>query len=181
LKDLWEYDPATDQWTQKLSLGGGKRRDAVAFVIDGKGYICTGIDNGIYEDDLWEYDPATNTWAGKRAIRNESESDYDDDYSNITGKDKAAFSVGGKGYVTTGGEGSAGTITWEYNPVSDLWTRKTSLEASGRIEAVGFAIGDLGFVATGRNGSFYFDDLWGFEPDEAKVSLDKVLQKFIVN
>ena len=42
LKDFWAYDPNNNTWTQKTSFGGSKRRDAVGFVIDGKGYICTG-------------------------------------------------------------------------------------------------------------------------------------------
>jgi N-acetylneuraminic acid mutarotase len=175
LKDLWEYDPATNQWTQKLSLGGSKRRDAVAFVIDGKGYICTGIDNGVYESDFWEYDPTSDSWNKKRSIENVSDSEYDDDYTSITGTNKAAFSVNGKGYVATGGEGTTGKIVWEYSPTSDLWEQKTSLEATARMEAVGFSIGDLGYITTGRNSSYYFDDLWGFESEEAQVDLDKAL------
>ncbi len=173
LKDFWEYDPSTNQWTQKLSLGGGKRRDAVAFAIAGKGYICTGIDNGVYEDDFWEYDPTADKWNGKRSIVNESGEEYDDDYSSIIGTNKIAFSVNGKGYVATGGAGSAGTEVWEYDPSSDLWTAKTALEASGRIEAAGFATGDMGYIVTGRNSSFYFDDLWGFAPGATQVDLDK--------
>ena len=174
LKNFWEYDPSTDQWTQKLSLGGGKRRDAVAFVIEGKGYICTGIDNGVYEDDFWEYDPVADKWNSKRSIVDRSDEDYDDDYTSIIGINKVAFSINGKGYVATGGTGTAGTNVWEYNPISDLWEQKTSLEASGRIEAVGFSIGDLGYITTGRNGSYYFDDMWGFEPKVEQKDLDKI-------
>jgi len=181
LKDLWEYDPATAVWTKKISLIGGKRRDAAAFVIDGKGYITTGIDNGAYEDDLLEYDPATDTWTELRSIVNVSDSEYDDDYSNITGINKVAFTVDGKGYLATGGKSSATIYVWEYNPASDLWTQKTSLEATARTEAVGFAIGDMGFLTTGKNGSNYFDDLWGFIPGATQVDLDKVLSKMIVN
>jgi N-acetylneuraminic acid mutarotase len=173
LKDFWQYDPATDEWTQKVSLAGAKRRDAVAFVIAGKGYICTGINNGTYENDFWEYDPLTEKWNKKNAIANVSEDDFDNDYSDIAGINKVAFSVNGLGYIATGGEGSADTYVWEYNPVNDRWTQKTSLEASGRIEAVGFAISDKGFIATGRNSSYYFDDLWGFNAGAVQQDLDK--------
>jgi len=175
LKDFWEYEPSTGQWTQKLSLGGGKRRDAVAFVIEGKGYICTGIDNGVYEDDFWEFDPAAEQWSKKRSIANISDDEYDDDYTIIVGINKVAFSINAKGYAATGGKSTAGIIVWEYNPNSDLWTRKTSLEASERIDAVGFSIGDLGYITTGRNSSYYFDDLWGLKPEEEQKDLDKIL------
>ena len=85
------------------------------------------------------------------------------------------FSVYGKGYVVTGGEGSAGTTVWEYNPTSDLWSQKTSLEASGRIEAVGFSIQDVGYITTGRTGSVYFDDIWGFDPVATQVDYNDEL------
>lgn len=174
LKDLWEYNPSTNQWTKKISLGGGKRRDAVTFVIGDKAYICTGIDNAVYENDFWEYDPVADSWTRRCNITDVSDDDYDDDYSSIIGINKVAFSINGKGYVATGGEGTAGTVVWQYDPTSDLWELKTSLEASGRTEAVGFSIGNLGYVVTGRNGSYYFDDLWGFQPYAEQVSLDKL-------
>jgi len=174
LKDFWQYDPSTNQWNQKISLIGGKRRDAAAFVIDGKGYICTGIDNGVYENDFLEYNPITNEWNKKRSIANLSDDDYDDDYSSIIGVNKAAFSLNGKGYIATGGTSTAEAYVWEYDPSTDLWQEKTSLEASSRVEALGFAIGDLGYVTTGRNSSYYFDDLWGFKPGSDQVDLDKI-------
>lgn len=174
LKDFWKYDPSTNQWTQIISLEGGKRRDAVAFVINGKAYVCTGIDNGNYEDDMWEYDPLTNDWNEKRYISNRSGDSYDDDYSDIIGTEKVAFSLNGKGYVVTGGVGSVGSSCWEYNPSTDLWKQKTSLEASARMQAVGFAISNIGYVTTGRSSSYYFDDLMGFNPDATQVDLDKI-------
>jgi N-acetylneuraminic acid mutarotase len=162
---LWEYDTDSGQWTQKTSLGGGKRRDAAAFAIDGKGYVCTGVDNGDYEDDFWEYDPSTDSWSRKRSITDNSDDSYDDDYDSIIGINKATFIINGKGYLATAGKGTTSTTVWEYDPTTDLWIQKTSLEATARLEAVGFGIGDLGYIVTGRNGSYYFDDLWGFLPD----------------
>ena len=174
LKDFWQYDPSSNEWIKILSLGGSKRRDAVAFVIDNKAYVCTGIDNGAYEDDVWEYDPSTELWARKRSINDVSDESYDDDYSGIIGTNKVAFTVNGKGYVATAGKSTTGAAVWEYDPLTDLWNEKTSLEASARIEAVGFSIGELGYITTGRNASYYFDDLWGFEPEEEQQDLDKV-------
>ncbi|HOT96219.1 MAG TPA: kelch repeat-containing protein [bacterium] len=173
LKDFWQYDPAANKWTQKVSLSGAKRRDGVAFVIDGKAYVATGLNNGTYENDLWQYDPANDKWTKKNAIADVSSQDFDDDYTNIVGMGKVAFAINGTGFIATGGQGTAGTTVWAYNPVSDRWTQKTSLEASGRIDAVGFGIGDHGYLATGRNASYYFDDLWGFTPGAAQKDLDK--------
>lgn len=164
LKDMWEYDPAGDTWTQIASVGGSKRRDAACFVISSKGYVVTGIDNGEYQTDFWQYDPGTDTWTKKRAIANLSDEAYDDDYTTIKGVRKVGFAINGKGYLATGGQ-ETGTDVWEYDPVTDLWTEKTSFEGTTRSDAAGFAIGIRGYVATGKSSSYYFDDIWGFDPD----------------
>jgi N-acetylneuraminic acid mutarotase len=168
LKDFWEYDPektAGSRWTQKVSVGGSKRKDAVGFVINGKGYVCNGIDNGSYESDFWEYDPATDVWTAKRSISNLSDDTYDDDYTSIRGISKTAYTINGKGYIATGGEGTVGSTVWEYNPSDDSWKQKTSFEGTQRVEAVSFAIGDRAYVTTGRSSSYYFDDIWAFDPN----------------
>ncbi|MEO6167460.1 MAG: MopE-related protein, partial [Chitinophagales bacterium] len=55
-KDLWEYNPANNIWTQKMDFTGGTRYGAVGFGIDNKGYLGTGSD-GVYKKDFWEYTP----------------------------------------------------------------------------------------------------------------------------
>jgi N-acetylneuraminic acid mutarotase len=164
LKDFWEYDPTTDVWTQKVSVGGSKRKDAVAFVINGKGYIVTGVNNGSYETDFWEYDPLTDNWTEKNEITDATDDEFDDDYNSISGANKVGFAVNGKGYVATSGS-YASCVVWEFDPVTDRWKQKTSLEGVARIDATGFAIGNRGYVITGRNSSSYYDDIWGFDPD----------------
>src|SRR3990172_2170902 len=175
LNDFWEYDPQLNNWTRKADFPGIPRNGAVGFGTDSKGYIGTGFDGTNRLNDFWEYDPTIDQWVKKRSIADVTEEDYDDDYTSITGTNKVAFSINGKGYIATGGAGTAGTAVWEYNPVSDSWVQKTSLEASGRVEAIGFSIGDLGYVTTGRNSGYYFDDLWGFQPNSGQVDYDKIM------
>jgi len=163
-KDFWEYDPATDIWTKKASIGGSKRNSAAGFVISGKGYVTGGIDNGDYQTDLWQYDPGTDTWTKKRAIANLSDETYDDNYSTIKGTGKVGFTINGKGYLATGGQ-TTGVEVWEYDPGTDLWIEKTNFEGTIRSDAVGFAIGSRGYVTTGKSASYYFDDIWAFDPD----------------
>lgn len=164
-KDFWEYDPTNDTWTQKVSIGGGKRRDAVGFVLNDKGYVCTGVNNGMYETDFWEYDPLTDDWTEKRSISDETDDGFDDDYESIIGVNKVAFTIGGKAYLSTAGT-SVGSITWEWNPATDVWEEKTELEGSARTEAVAFTIAGRGFVTTGRNSGYYFDDIWELKPND---------------
>lgn len=164
LKDNWQYDPATDTWTQKASVGGYKRKDAVAFVIDDKAYICTGVNNGTQVNDFWMYDASTDTWTEKRKISNaNSDETYDDDYS-IVRDNAVAFVMNGKAYLTCGEQSGIIATTWEYDPSTDLWDEKTGFEGTARVGAVAFTINNSGYIATGNNSSYQFDDCWKFDP-----------------
>ncbi len=164
LKDFWQYDPATDTWTKKV-FNGEKRRNAVAFVIDDCGYIASGINNGTYEDDFWKYDPNTDTWTELNSISNATEKSFDDEYTSIVGYSKSVFVIGSCAYLV-GGSGSIGGTTWEFNSVTDSWELKTSFEQTARTEALGFTINDVGYYGFGRSSSFYYDDIFSFEPNE---------------
>jgi N-acetylneuraminic acid mutarotase len=163
LKDIWQYNPDNEVWTQKVSLGGSKRRDAVSFVVEGKGYIATGVNNGDYIDDFWEYDPKSDTWTRKRDISDQSDDTYDNEYK-ITRTNSVAFVMGGRGYIATAGTSSVGNDVWEYDPLTDIWEEKTAFEGVPRLDAVSLSIMNKGYVLTGRNSSYYFDDMWLFEP-----------------
>ncbi|MCC7303747.1 MAG: T9SS type A sorting domain-containing protein [Bacteroidia bacterium] len=62
--DLWEYDPATNQWIQKANVPGPNRLAACGFSCNGKGLVGTGEDfqSGNNFSDFHCFDPATNTW-----------------------------------------------------------------------------------------------------------------------
>jgi N-acetylneuraminic acid mutarotase len=166
LKDFWAYNPANNTWAQKNSFGGSKRRNAVGFVIDGKGYICTGINNGVYEDEFYMYDPASDSWTAKRKIANVSDQTYDDDYT-IVRSNAVALVIGGKAYIATGSYSSLRQDVWEYEPVSDLWTSKSNFEGSTRTDAVSFSTeSGRGYVVTGKSSSSQFDDIWEFMPND---------------
>ncbi len=173
LKDFWAYDPASDTWEQKVSIVGSKRMDAVAFVINNKGYVVTGINNGAYVNDMLEYDPATGLWTEKRKISDVSDETYDDDYTIIR-SNAASMVIGNKAYVTTGTSGSLKNDVWEYDVLTDTWDTKTSFEGTSRTDAVAFSITNntKAYIATGRSGTSYFDDLWEFKPNDEYDKLD---------
>lgn len=165
LKDFWQYDPATDTWTQKVSLGGSKRSGAVAFVYKNQGYVVTGINNGTTVNDLWVYDPAADKWTEKNFISNVSTETFDDSYS-IVRSNAAAFVMGDKAYVATGENGGILKTVWEYNFATDIWTLKTPWEGLERTGAVGFSVKGRGFLLTGRNSTYRFDDMREFLPTD---------------
>lgn len=163
LKDFWQYDPAADSWTQKVSLGGSKRSGAVAFVYKNQGYVVTGINNGTTVNDFWSYDPAADKWTEKNFITNVSTDAFDDAY-NIVRSNATAFVIGDKAYISTGENGSILKTTWEYDFASDVWTLKTPWEGLERTGAVSFSVKNRGFLVTGRNSTYRFDDMREFLP-----------------
>ncbi|HEY4108514.1 Kelch repeat-containing protein [Puia sp.] len=61
-KALWQYDPATDQWTQKTNFPGSGRAWAVGMNTTNAGFITTGWDGSKTLADVWRYNFATDTW-----------------------------------------------------------------------------------------------------------------------
>lgn len=167
LKDMWKYDEASDTWVQVTSIGGSKRTAASSFVIDDIAYIVGGENNSSNVTDFWAYDPSTDTWTEKRKIANVSDDEYDDDYSGIARAYGVAFSMYGIGYYTCGEtSGSGVTSTWAYDPVNDLWEEKTGFEGGTRSGAVGFSANGRGFVLTGESGTYQYDDMYEFFPED---------------
>jgi len=151
LKDFWEYDPATDSYSQIADYPGGGVNGAGAFSIGDKGYVSCGAGNGNFYNDLWCYDTLSNSWSQKSSLPGQVRS-----YT-------LGFSVSGKGYIATGYNGSIDLAdVWEYDPISDSWTQKLNI-TQARSSAVGFSIGDKGYLATGYIGGGVLD-CWEFDP-----------------
>jgi len=164
--DLWQYNGTA--WTQMANFPGGARSQAVGFTINNKGYIATGYliqaGQNVNMSDLWEYTPSTNTWVQKQSLPAQGRSEA------------VGFSVGGKGYISTGYYYSQPTAlglndTWEYDPTLNNWTQKANFPGGNRYGGVGFAANSKGYVGTGRYADpnppytiSYFSDFWEFNP-----------------
>ncbi|MCW3805109.1 Kelch repeat-containing protein [Plebeiibacterium marinum] len=170
--DFFSYNPSTDTWTA-ISNVPKKRRFAMSFVLDGKAYLLSGFDNGTSHDDFYEYDVANNAWVAKRRISDYTDSGYDDDYDyDIQRYSAVVFTMDGKAYLATGSQGGLTNQTWEWDPMTDTWDQKTDFEGAARSGAIAFTVNNVGWVATGGNGSYSFDDMWYFEPDEEYENKD---------
>ncbi len=105
--DWWEFDPATNAWTQKAdypTLNYG----ALAFATSTKGYVGGGV---FLNDEFYEFDPLTNTWSQINS-------------APVNASDNIAFSINNLGYI------SNGATIYEYNPNTDLWTTKQNTPAN---------------------------------------------------
>ena len=63
--DFYEFDPATDEWTQLNDFPGEGRVAGTQFDYNGKGYILSGDGDDhshMAEGEFWEYDPLTDEW-----------------------------------------------------------------------------------------------------------------------
>jgi N-acetylneuraminic acid mutarotase len=54
---VFEYDPATGIWDEKIAFEGSNRSQAVAFVLDGRVFLGTGQSGASRYDDIWEFRP----------------------------------------------------------------------------------------------------------------------------
>lgn len=149
--DWWEYDTATDAWTQKAGIPGGSGYVETGwFSIGNKGYLLS-FPGGT---DFWEYDPALNTWTLKAP------------FPGPVRQACVTFVANNKGYVTTGSSSTmAASLNdlWQYDPVTNTWTQKSDLPGAARHYACGFGIGNKGYVGTGVSvSSGLLSDFWEY-------------------
>ncbi|MDB5013646.1 MAG: type sorting protein [Daejeonella sp.] len=145
----------------------------VSFALGEFGYMGGGLiqragAGGAFLADFEQYDPKTNNWVRKQLLP-------------IPFFEAVGFSIGSKGYIGTGFTGTDGTeednyqgtseLTndfYEYDPQADTWTKRASFPGKLRQDAVGFSIGNKGYVGTGRNRDCYFQDFWEYDPQTNK-------------
>ena len=159
--DFWEWDQATNVWTKKADFAGIARAAAVGFSIGNKGYIGTGGGDGApYPKDFWEWDQATDVWTKKA------------DFAGIAREGAVGFSIGNKGYIGTGfNRNNISTPLnlkdiWEWDQMTDVWTRKADLNGDARDSAIGVSIGNRGYIGTGLGGiTNYLQDFWEYDPN----------------
>ncbi len=142
--DWWEYDPATDSWTQIADYGGGPRYQLGTFSINGHGYAGCGEDAaGNYRSDFWRYVPLVNTWFPLA------------DLPGLARRGPTCFIINDVPYVGLGQSGGALNGGYEldfysYDDVLDEWFAIADFIGTARTGGVGFAYGDKGYVGTGH-------------------------------
>lgn len=159
LRDLWMYNMEDDYWVQCASMPeeGMERYDAVAFVINGKGYITTG---GVYKTstflkDTWEYDPQTDTWTRK------------DDFPGAARYGAMGFAINGYGYVGCGHDGDNYLKDiYRFNPTAPAgsqWEIVNGYGGTKRIYATTFVMNNVAYLCCGSNNGTNVYDFWKFD------------------
>ncbi|CAN5867955.1 hypothetical protein BH11BAC7_BH11BAC7_13120 [soil metagenome] len=157
-QELWEYDPVSNAWTQKMNFPGTARYEAIAFSIGNYGYAGTGsFINALVNSDMYRYNPLTNTWSQIAAMP-------------VPRNCAVAFVIGQKAYVATGdtlGNNSSypSNELWEYNPANDSWTARAALPGVNRSRAFAFAVNGKGYLGGGTtDGTTNLNDFWEYDP-----------------
>lgn len=149
--DFWEYDPEAQTWTQKADFMGSPRRNAVAFSIDGMGFVGTGQDMNGLTRDFFAYDAVANSWTQVS------------DFPGTPRKNAVGFAMGGDAFVGTGDDGVVRNDFWRYTPATDTWLQRADFPGSARSGAVGWGNYPTAFICSGEDANGQFKkDLWEY-------------------
>lgn len=189
LNDWWEYDPATNAWTQKANYIGNfgiGSYGVLSFGMEKVGFVGGGQVGSTGE--FYKYDPSTNQWtpamntptyAGNIAgfaignkgyyLSGNQLFEYDEALNIWVAKNFAPFSAGiwtcafiidGKAYYKTG------TQLWEYKPSIDQWASRASYPGLATAGSVALTQNNKGYVVTGYSGglSQVTKDVYEYNP-----------------
>lgn len=143
----------SDVWGQKSAFGGEPRANAVAFTIDGKGYM--GMGNNLTDElfDFWVYDPELDTWTQK--------ADFP------SGTSVTNFHIATTSWAILGLDGTQ--ETWSYDFDGNTWVQRADFPGVAR--HLGFSFHLQGNVYFG--GGVISDpvrsypiDLWEYDPED---------------
>lgn len=163
--DFWAFNTTLETWSQAGNIpnfGGGNKKNNIAFVVGGKGYVGMG-DNST---NVYEYDPSLNTWVSKASI------------TGLSANLGIAFAIGNTAYFRSGDENSMENATsfWAYDVANNTWSQAPDLTeaVNGGSISVGivrrspaaFAVNGKGYIALGldRSNTNHLN-VYQFNPD----------------
>lgn len=150
-------DIEQNAWTQKTSLSGPERSQAMSFVINGKAYVGLGTcGSGCYYTDFWMYDAANDNWTQKAT------------FPAPHRQQNVGFSINGKGYILCGISDVAHySELWEYDPNTDSWSQKSSYPGRALRLMVAFTIGNKAYAGIGEAADtdpLLTNEFWEYDP-----------------
>jgi N-acetylneuraminic acid mutarotase len=111
-EDFYVFDPVAEEWDDLADLDVDDsysviRSNAVAFVINGYGYVGTGYKSGV-QSNFWKYDPSTDLWEEVTG------------FEGYARQDAISFVYENKGYVGTGKNASYSFDDfWVFDPAAE--------------------------------------------------------------
>lgn len=162
------YPDGSGNWVAiNNPLPADARNGAACFVVGDNAYISTGFNqtkNKKYAD-IWSFNP-TNGWTQMASAP----------VSFLPRSNAVAFAIGTNGYISCGEDVANNFLkdTWQYNTLTNAWTRKSDFGGNPRIDASAFAIGNYGYIICGYNGTTALKDSWVYDANADTWSLTTV-------
>jgi N-acetylneuraminic acid mutarotase len=160
LNDFYEYNPASNQWTQKATFPGTARYGGHGVATANLGYVGFGANENlnVLFNDWWEYNPVTNVWTNKA------------NYPGVGRSYPASFFINSKIYLGTG-QTLINVLDdmYSFDHVNNVWVPEQSFTGGSRWLVAAFSINNIGYFSTGAlyGGSITFNDCWKFSPDSS--------------
>ncbi len=151
---------AQSKWSPRANLPDSARGYGVGFSIGNYGYAGLGgklMGKWKFFTDFWQFNPSNNSWTRKA------------DFPGRARICPTTFVIGNCAYVVCGAENNSGndlqTECWQYNSITDKWAQKKNFPGLSRYSAVGFAIGNKGYMGTGYDTLFnnVLKDFWEYD------------------
>ena len=143
INDTWEYNQATNSWTQKADLPFFGVSAGTGFSIGNKGYVVNGyyklnLNPGVNLSDLYEYNPATNAWSFKTSFPGAKRH-----FTNVFVIGQAAYAGGGvdSPFYTEGLKDY-----YKYSPATNAWVSVANFPSHEPFFSC-FSINSRGYVS----------------------------------
>ncbi len=153
--DLWEFDPATENWKRLAACPCDGRGHPAFITTDTK--IFVGLGNSLLGNykDWWEYDIASDSWSQKP------------DFPNARRHHPYFFEIDGLVYVAFGHGDIIYNDLHVYDPATEEWTFLGFLPGEARVAGTQFAYNGKGYVLSG-DGDTHTNlpqgELWEYDP-----------------
>ena len=132
MSDWWEYDPATNSWSQKadyIGNNGNGNYGVIKMTIGNFGYLAGGT---LGDQMLYKYDPTLNLWTPVVMCP-------------IVPGNRAAFAIGDKGYYVSG------SIVYEFDSVTEIWSTKNPAPFTASVWNSAFVLNGKGYIKNGTS------------------------------
>lgn len=148
-QDVWSYEAASKVWQRKTDFPV-KQYGGVAFVIDGTAYAGLGNDiNDVCNESLWATADGALSW-----------NPVSSSYPTITGSVLGGVVCNNRLYII-----DESYYILEYNPATNVWTRKSQLSPARRHFHCIFSENNKIYIGMGQSGNslMIYDPVWDNE------------------
>ena len=138
------FELHAQNWQQISDFPGTERDDGTSFLIGDTAYFGTGMTPWwSNEADFYGLNLTTEQWFSSASLPLDQGRQY-----------ASGFSVGGKGFVFGGYNGSTFlNDLWCFDPAQNSWTQRASLPSFGRSGCGSFLINDTVYIIGGKTSS----------------------------